>query len=93
MCQFVARYQPLDAEPSTLVVLPTDPSDHDLDQAAEKDFKAVIRHTPDVQLDHWILFHCYYELGRLYARRGDDDQAKYHFEVVMSGEPASDTYS
>ncbi|OXG93214.1 hypothetical protein C345_00850 [Cryptococcus neoformans A2-102-5] len=85
MCQFVARYQPLDAEPSTLVVLPTDPSDHDLDQAAEKDFKAVIRHTPDVQLDHWILFHCYYELGRLYARRGDDDQAKYHFEVVMSG--------
>ncbi|KIR26872.1 hypothetical protein I309_04250 [Cryptococcus deuterogattii LA55] len=85
MCQFIARYQPLDADPSTRVVLPTDPSNHDLDQAAEKDFKAVIRHTPDVQLDHWILFHCYYELGRLYARRGDDEQAKHNFEVVMSG--------
>ncbi|WVQ78032.1 hypothetical protein IAT38_000113 [Cryptococcus sp. DSM 104549] len=85
MAQFIARYQPVDAAPETKVVLPTDPSEDELDRGAEKDFKAVIRHGPDVQLDHYILFHCYYEMGRLYARRGDDEQAKYHFEVVMSG--------
>ncbi|WVW83205.1 hypothetical protein I302_105223 [Kwoniella bestiolae CBS 10118] len=85
MCQFISRYQPPDASPQATTKSPSDPTDDELDKGAEKDFQAVIRHGPDVQLDHYILFHCYYELGRLYARRGDDEQAKFHFEVVMAG--------
>ncbi|WWC90109.1 uncharacterized protein L201_005042 [Kwoniella dendrophila CBS 6074] len=85
MCQFISRYQPKDAAPEAIQKSSSDPSDDELDKGAEKDFQAVIRHGPDVQLDHYILFHCYYEIGRLYARRGDDEQAKYHFEVVMAG--------
>ncbi|WRT67062.1 uncharacterized protein IL334_004028 [Kwoniella shivajii] len=85
MCQFISRYQPPDAAPEAVKKSASDPSDDELDEGAEKEFKAVIRHGPEVQLDHHIIFHCYYELGRLYARRGDDEQAKYHFEVVMAG--------
>ncbi|TYJ51162.1 hypothetical protein B9479_008283, partial [Cryptococcus floricola] len=85
MCHFIARWQPKAAMIPEKNVRPEDPSDEELDQAAEKDFKAAIRHGPDVQLDHWIMFHCYYELGRLYAQRGNDELAKYQFEIVMSG--------
>ncbi|WWD01496.1 hypothetical protein V866_008440 [Kwoniella sp. B9012] len=93
MCQFISRYQPPDAAPEATTKSPSDPSDDELDKGAERDLQAVIRHGPDVQLDHYILFHCYYELGRLYARRGDDEQAKYHFEVVMAGKlPDHNTY-
>ncbi|KAK8869877.1 hypothetical protein IAR55_000445 [Kwoniella newhampshirensis] len=84
VCQSTSRYQPPEAAPEATVKDPSDPADNVLDQGAEKDYKAVIRHSPDVQLDHYILFHNYYELGRLYARRGDDEQAKHCFEVVMT---------
>ncbi|WWD15847.1 hypothetical protein CI109_100271 [Kwoniella shandongensis] len=84
MCQATARYQPPEAAPEAKRVEPNDPSDEVLDQGAEKDYQAVIRHSHDVQLDHYILFHNYYELGRLYARRGDDEQAKRCFEVIMT---------
>ncbi len=36
-------------------------------------------------MDHFIVYHCHYELGRLYARRGETSQAKKNFDVVMSG--------
>ncbi|OCF35432.1 hypothetical protein I317_04948 [Kwoniella heveanensis CBS 569] len=85
MVQSVARYQNLEAAPEATRKAEGDPSDEALDEGAEKDYRAVIRHSPEVQLDHYILFHNYYELGRLYARRGDDEQAKECFEVVMSG--------
>ncbi|WWC61209.1 uncharacterized protein I303_103789 [Kwoniella dejecticola CBS 10117] len=85
MCQFISRYQPKDAAPEATEKSPSDPSDDELDKGAEKDLQAVIRHGPDVEFDHYILFHCYYELGRLYARRGDHEQAKFHLEVVMAG--------
>ncbi|WVQ98662.1 hypothetical protein IAU59_005793 [Kwoniella sp. CBS 9459] len=85
MVQSVARYQNVEAAPEATRKAEGDPSDQVLDEGAEKDYRAVIRHSPEVQLDHYILFHNYYELGRLYARRGDDEQAKECFEVVMSG--------
>ncbi|WVR05111.1 hypothetical protein IAU60_002123 [Kwoniella sp. DSM 27419] len=84
MVQFVARYQPPEAVGKDERG-PNDPSDQDLDEGAEKDFQAVIRHGSDVQLDHYILYHNYYELGRLYARRGANEEAKNCFEVVMAG--------
>ncbi|WVO12808.1 hypothetical protein L204_100416 [Cryptococcus depauperatus] len=92
MCQFMARYQPTDAHQDTKVILDTDPPEDELDQNAEKDFKAVIRHIPDVQLDHWILFHCHYELGRLYTQRKDYTKAKQYFEVVVSGKLPVDNH-
>jgi hypothetical protein len=41
------------------------------------------------QLDHYIIYHCHFELGKLYAARGDDTNARKNFETVMSGELAS----
>ena len=94
--QSSARYQPSSATPAARVV----GDDEKIDHGAEADFQAVIRHGPDVevservgpglslQLDHYILYHCHYELGRLYARRGDKIKARYNFDVVMHGEAA-----
>ncbi|KAK4687223.1 tetratricopeptide repeat protein 39, partial [Tremellales sp. Uapishka_1] len=82
---FVARYQPEDATAHACRKSAGEPSDAEIDRTAEEDFRAVLKHGPDVQLDHWIVYHCHYELGRLYARRGDSDQAKLNFDVVMSG--------
>ncbi|ORY33728.1 hypothetical protein BCR39DRAFT_518906 [Naematelia encephala] len=83
--QFVARYQPPEAAESAKVPGPGEPSDDEIDHGAEADFQAVLRHGPQVQLDHYILYHCHYELGRLYARRGDVKQARVNFDAVMSG--------
>jgi len=42
-------------------------------------------------LDHYIVYHCHYELGRLYAWRGNHAEARKNFDVVMSGELRSVT--
>ena len=42
------------------------------------------------QLDHYIIYHCHYELGRLYAQRGSFAEAKKNFDVIMSGTSARD---
>lgn len=80
-----AKEQPPEAAAEAKAPQPGDPSDDELDEEAEKSFSAVLRHGPDVQLDHYIIYHCHFELGKLYARRGDIPKAKHNFEVVMSG--------
>lgn len=39
----------------------------------------------DPQLDHYIIYHCHFELGKLYAARGDFAKAGKNFDIVMSG--------
>jgi hypothetical protein len=39
----------------------------------------------DYQLDHYIIYHCHFELGKLYAARGNYVEAKKNFDIVMSG--------
>lgn len=81
---FTARYQPSEASESARAKAPGEPSDDALDAWAEADFKTVIENAPRVKLDHYILFHNHYELGRLYARRGDATNAMLNFNVVMN---------
>lgn len=38
------------------------------------------------QLDHYIVYHCHFELGKLYSQRGENKSAYKHFDVVMTGE-------
>jgi tetratricopeptide (TPR) repeat protein len=82
--QAVARYQPPEASPNALQPIAGQPSDTELDAGAEADFKKVVECSPNVRLDHYVLYHNHYELGRLYAKRGDTVNAKANFEVVMN---------
>ncbi|EIW69618.1 hypothetical protein TREMEDRAFT_44103 [Tremella mesenterica DSM 1558] len=85
VAQAVARYQPPEASPSASRPSSGEPTDEEIDRGAEEDLNLVVKHGPEVQLDHYILFHCHYELGKLYARRGDMEKAKKNYDVVMSG--------
>lgn len=94
MVQFIARYPPPDADPSSLTPQAGDPTDAELDAGAERDFKLVVEHAPEVRLDHYLLFHNHYELGRLYARRGDKANAQANFNVVMNNKlPVPNTHA
>jgi hypothetical protein len=105
VCKAIARYQPPHADGMARAVKPGDPSDAELGEGAEQDLLAVIRHTPDIevgpgrpiqafvlkiQLDHYISYHCHFELGKLYGLKGDAKAANKHFDIVMSGEAPSD---
>lgn len=81
-----ARYPPEEASMAAKTDDKTTMSLDEMDREAQKAYDAVIRHAPDVQLDHYIVYHCHYELGRLYARRGDKTNAKQNFDIVMSGQ-------
>lgn len=84
VAQAVARHQPAVASARARERQPGEPSDEELDAGAEADFKRVVEAAPNVRLDHYILFHNHYELGRLYAKRGDAANARANFEVVMN---------
>lgn len=94
VCQFISRYQPIEATADALRVAPGAPTDAQLDAGAEADFKKVIAASPQVRLDHWMLFHNHYELGRLYAKRGDKKNARIHFDVVINNKlPTPNLYT
>ncbi|KAL7422267.1 hypothetical protein Q5752_002913 [Cryptotrichosporon argae] len=80
-----ARYQPPEASDAAKQPRAGEPADATLDEQAEAEFKRVLEHAPQVRLDHYIAYHCHYELGRLYARRGDKERARINFDVVLSG--------
>ncbi|KII86100.1 hypothetical protein PLICRDRAFT_56563 [Plicaturopsis crispa FD-325 SS-3] len=54
---------------------------------AQRAFNAVIQHAESIKLDHYIIYHAHYELGRLYACMGKDVKAREHFDLVLSGRP------
>ncbi|KAG6915424.1 hypothetical protein DXG01_011573 [Tephrocybe rancida] len=52
---------------------------------AEEAFRAVFEYGPKIELDHHIVYHAHYELGRLLACQGDLVGARTEFELVLSG--------
>lgn len=55
------------------------------EKGAEMAFRAVLEHGPKIELDHHLVYHAHYELGRLLANQGKVDAAKKEFELVISG--------
>ncbi|THU87395.1 hypothetical protein K435DRAFT_782464 [Dendrothele bispora CBS 962.96] len=60
-------------------------SQEEADKASEEAFNAVLKNGPMIELDHFLVYNAHYELGRLYACRGDTTAAKMHFDLVLSG--------
>ncbi|THU87099.1 hypothetical protein K435DRAFT_782606 [Dendrothele bispora CBS 962.96] len=60
-------------------------SQEEADKASEEAFNAVLKNGPRIELDHFLVYNTHYELGRLYACRGDTTVAKTHFDLVLSG--------
>ncbi|KAK7451747.1 hypothetical protein VKT23_012426 [Stygiomarasmius scandens] len=60
-------------------------SQEEADKASEDAFNAVLKNGPMIELDHYLVYNAHYELGRLYACRGNTDTAKMHFDLVLSG--------
>ncbi|KAJ7473524.1 hypothetical protein FB451DRAFT_1367440 [Mycena latifolia] len=48
-------------------------------------FESVFENGPKIELDHHLVYHAHYELGRLLACLGDVDDARKHFDLVLSG--------
>ncbi|KAJ7861298.1 hypothetical protein B0H13DRAFT_2237305 [Mycena leptocephala] len=70
------------------VLDPTDVPSLPRDEAAagaKAAFEAVFEHGPKIELDHHMVYHAHYELGRLTACLGDEAEAKRHFDLVLSG--------
>ncbi|KAI6115020.1 hypothetical protein EV401DRAFT_1978191 [Pisolithus croceorrhizus] len=60
----------------------------DARRRAELAFKAVFEHGPKIELDHYLVYYAHFEYGRLLARSGKKDEAKTHFDLVLSGKTA-----
>ncbi|KAK7042053.1 hypothetical protein R3P38DRAFT_3389870 [Favolaschia claudopus] len=54
-------------------------------KASRASFEAVFENGPKIELDHHLVYHAHYELGRLVACLGDETEARRHFELVLSG--------
>ncbi|KAG7096514.1 hypothetical protein E1B28_003943 [Marasmius oreades] len=48
-------------------------------------FKFVFEHGPSIELDHHLVYHAHYELGRLLVCQGDIEGGKKHFDMIISG--------
>ncbi|KAJ7659454.1 hypothetical protein B0H17DRAFT_1171824 [Mycena rosella] len=48
-------------------------------------FEAVFESGPRIELDHHLVYHAHYELGRVLACTGDVEGARKHFDLVLSG--------
>ncbi|THG96567.1 hypothetical protein EW145_g7756 [Phellinidium pouzarii] len=54
---------------------------------AQRALQQVIKHGFKIELDHYIVYHAHYELGRLYICMGDNEKARKHLDLVISGKP------
>ncbi|CAA7263917.1 unnamed protein product [Cyclocybe aegerita] len=83
VCMRYVAYPDPDAEldPTEIVSIPKE----DAEEAAETCFRAVFEHGPKIELDHHLVYHAHYELGRLLACQGNTDGAREEFELVLSG--------
>ncbi|KAJ8509486.1 hypothetical protein ONZ45_g8372 [Pleurotus djamor] len=54
-------------------------------QAAIQAFETIFHNGLKISLDHHIVYHAHYELGRLLACQGDEQGAQTHFDLVLSG--------
>lgn len=54
-------------------------------QQAEISLHNVIEASHRLSLDHYLCYFAHYELGRLHANRGDNEEARKEFDLIMSG--------
>ncbi|GJJ13980.1 hypothetical protein Clacol_008237 [Clathrus columnatus] len=54
---------------------------------AEKVLRQLIADGPQIRLDHHLVYHAHYELGRLLACNGSFIEARKHLDLVFSGKP------
>ncbi|KXN89075.1 Tetratricopeptide repeat protein 39B [Leucoagaricus sp. SymC.cos] len=83
VCLRYVAYPDPDAifDPEEVVAIPNE-------QAAKQSqdaFRLVLDNGPKIELDHHIVYHTHYELGRLLACEGKHDSARHEFELVISG--------
>ncbi|KAK7026799.1 hypothetical protein VNI00_015457 [Paramarasmius palmivorus] len=55
------------------------------EKAAVKSFEFVFENGPKIELDHHLVYHAHYELGRLLVCTGKEEEGKKHFDLVLSG--------
>ncbi|KAL0575364.1 hypothetical protein V5O48_006615 [Marasmius crinis-equi] len=55
------------------------------EKGALEAFKFVFEHGPQIELDHHLVYHAHYELGRLLVSQGDVEGGKKHYEMILSG--------
>ncbi|KAK0490235.1 hypothetical protein IW261DRAFT_1430992 [Armillaria novae-zelandiae] len=60
-------------------------SQGDAADASISAFEAVFDSGPNIVLDHHIVYHAHYELGRLLACQGKEDEARQQFNLILSG--------
>lgn len=63
------------------------------EEAAEQariSFTNVIQNAANISYDHYLIYFSHYELGRLHANLGEDDQARAEFNLVLSGKTLED---
>ncbi|RDB18771.1 Tetratricopeptide repeat protein 39B [Hypsizygus marmoreus] len=88
VCLRYVAYPDPDAVPDpTDSALSGDISKEDAEKGALRAFKSVFEYGPRIELDHHLVYHAHYELGRLLACQGDEEGAKHEFELVLSGKP------
>ncbi|KAH8831470.1 hypothetical protein DL96DRAFT_1587977 [Flagelloscypha sp. PMI_526] len=81
--RYLAYPDPSAAKSSYIPEISKDKSDKD----AEACFKFVFENGKKIELDHQIVYMSHFEIGRIYACRGDTDMAKKEFDLVLSGKP------
>lgn len=57
----------------------------DAEKKAFKALRRVIKEGSKIEVDHYLVYHTHFELGRLYACIGDEVKAREHIELVLSG--------
>ncbi|KAL6303866.1 hypothetical protein BKA93DRAFT_826283 [Sparassis latifolia] len=50
-------------------------------------FNKVLSNSARIRLDHYLIYHTHYELGRLFARVGNEKKTREHLELVVSQKP------
>ncbi|KAF8147845.1 hypothetical protein B0H34DRAFT_785773 [Crassisporium funariophilum] len=85
VCMRYVAYPDPDAvlDPEEVVAIPKE----EAEKAAVDSFNKVLEAGHRIELDHHLVYHAHYELGRVMACQGDTDGAKAEFELVLSGKP------
>ncbi|KAJ7588059.1 hypothetical protein C8J56DRAFT_827293 [Mycena floridula] len=83
VCLRYVAYPDPDAEldPEEVITIPQE----EAASASLKAFQAVLEHGPQIELDHHLVYHAHYEMGRLLACQGLEDEARVQFDLVLSG--------
>jgi hypothetical protein len=55
-------------------------------QKSSAALQAALNSSSKITLDHWIPYFTHYELARLCSQQSDQEQAKHHLGLILSGQ-------